>query len=111
MNLKKILAIVLIAGSSLTLLPSCKTNSNPKQNPPTNERNQVEKELKIGGSTSTYAVVKILADAYASKIKNADITFLPPSQSESTILPRVYRFCSESRRKGNSQQVWFCPVC
>lgn len=44
-----------------------------------------QQEIKIGGSSSSYSAMKILADAYSAKVKNTLITFLPASQSEVTI--------------------------
>lgn len=85
MNIQKILALAFATTTAIAILPGCQTESKINPNLATNTQNQTQEELKISGSTSTYAVVKILADAYASKTKNIKFTFLPPSQSESTI--------------------------
>lgn len=46
---------------------------------------KTQEEIKLAGSSSTYAAMKILADAYKSENTSAKLTFLPTGQSGSGI--------------------------
>ncbi len=63
-------------------LSACTSNDN---NNPSPNNTEAQQEIKIGGSSSSYGAMKILADAHSSKVKNSKVTFLPPSQSEVAI--------------------------
>jgi phosphate transport system substrate-binding protein len=82
LNLTRNFPPLIIASVIFVGLSGCSTNapSNPSDN-----YTEAQQEIKIGGSSSTYTAMKILADAYSSKVKNTKVTFLPPSQSEVAI--------------------------
>lgn len=61
--------------SALLGLPSCISNNT------TQARIETQQEIKLTGSSSTYAAIKLLADAYAVQNKNVKLTFLPKGQS------------------------------
>jgi phosphate transport system substrate-binding protein len=46
---------------------------------------QVRQEIRIGGHSSTYSAMKILADAYTAQAKNTHITFVVTNQSKTAI--------------------------
>ncbi|MHC5598512.1 MAG: substrate-binding domain-containing protein [Nostoc sp.] len=58
--------------------------TNPNQ-VPSQADSQAQKIIKIGGSSSTVTVLKLLAQAYQSQNKNVKIEFISPSQSEGAI--------------------------
>lgn len=73
----------IVLGIPLVVLPSCTSKTNTSANQTT--QTQGQQTIKIGGSTSTYPIVKLLADAYTAKNNNTQVNFLSPSQSESAI--------------------------
>lgn len=72
---QNVLFTVVFGIAALLSLPSCTTNTT------TEAEVEAQQEIKIAGSSSTYAAMKILADAYGSQNKNAKVTFLPKGQS------------------------------
>ena len=42
---------------------------------------KTQQEIKLGGSSSTYAAMKIMAETYVAQNKNVKLTFLPKGQS------------------------------
>lgn len=78
--MKQNLVFTLAFGISALLgLPSCTSNKT------TQARIETQQEIKLTGSSSTYAAMKILADAYAAQNNNIKLTFLPKGQSGSGI--------------------------
>jgi phosphate transport system substrate-binding protein len=82
LNLTRTFPPLIIASVIFTGLSGC--TSNARSNPSPNYT-EAQQEIKIGGSSSTYAAMKIITDGYSSKVKNTKVTFLPPSQSEVAI--------------------------
>ena len=66
----------LFAITVLLSLPSC-TSSKPTQV----EETESQQEIKLGGSSSTYAAIKLLSDAYTSQNPKLKVSVLPKSQS------------------------------
>lgn len=77
----KVLISLLTASSLVTGLSGCTSNQNNAEA----KTQQEVKEVKIGGSSSTYPVMKILTDAYAAKVTTTTANFAAPSQSEAAI--------------------------
>lgn len=76
---RNILFTVALGMTALLGLPSCIPNKT------TQAEIKTKQEIKIAGSSSTYRVMKILADGYMSQNQNVKVTFLPKSQSGSGI--------------------------
>ena len=74
-----ILFSIALSLSSLLAVTSCFDRDS------TEPELQVQQEIKIVGSSSTYQATKILAKAYENKTVNVKFTFLPKSQSSSGI--------------------------
>jgi phosphate transport system substrate-binding protein len=89
MKLNQGFAVVLVTlapmviSIALVAIPGCtsKTNSNAANT----TQNAPQQLIKIGGSTSTYPIVQLLADAYIAKNQNTQVKFISPSQSEGAI--------------------------
>jgi phosphate transport system substrate-binding protein len=82
LNVKRTFPSLFAASLIFAGLSGC--SSKATSNPSTNNT-EAQQEIKIGGSSSSYAAIKILTDAYSNKQKNTKATFLPPSQSEVAI--------------------------
>lgn len=81
-----ILGVLVILTAATALGGGCTTNTSSNANTTNSSANtQAQPEIKISGSSSTYPAMKILADAYAVKVKNTKVSFLPPNQSEVAI--------------------------
>lgn len=87
----KIIGIPVIVGMILLGLYGCNsvkstTTSNSNSSQLTSQNNsQTQPTVKIGGSSSTVPIVKLLAQAYQSQNKTAKIEFVSLSQSEGAI--------------------------
>jgi phosphate transport system substrate-binding protein len=75
----KSILFFLIVATSLVGVSSC-TNTNASKS-----SNETQRELKIGGSSSSYFALKNLTDVYNAKKKDTQVTFSPESQSEAAI--------------------------
>lgn len=78
---QNLLFSIALGMTALLGLPSCTSNS-PN---PTQESVQTQQQIKIVGSSSTYAAMKILTDAYASENQNVKFIFFPKGQSKGAI--------------------------
>lgn len=80
--------IVILALSAIALLglPSCTTSSStPAPTGPDTVATPTQTSIKVGGSSSTLGLIKVLQTNYEAAIKNVKITPLEPGQSENII--------------------------
>jgi phosphate transport system substrate-binding protein len=87
LNFIQVLMSVLAASSLIAGLSGCTTGKSSDSSN-ANARTQMQqevKEVKIGGSSSTYPIIKLLTDAYTAKVKMTKANFAAPSQSEAAI--------------------------
>lgn len=80
----KFLMSLLAASSLISGLSGC-TSSNNNASAKTQQEVKEVKQVKIGGSSSSYPVMKILTDAYTAKVTTTKANFAAPSQSEAAI--------------------------
>jgi phosphate transport system substrate-binding protein len=76
---------ILVTGVAFAMVYGCTPNPKIKTSGDTEGKTPGQSEIRIGGSSSTYPMVKVLADAYAIKDKNNQMKTLPPNQSEGVI--------------------------
>jgi phosphate transport system substrate-binding protein len=82
----KVLLPLLTISSLLTGLVGCtNSNSSKAENNASALAKQEIKEIKIGGSSSTYPIMKLLSDAYTVRASTTKVNFATPSQSETAI--------------------------
>ena len=84
---KYVLALVALATIGLTGLTSCTT---PPKTPGQSDlaataQNDATASIKIGGSSSAFALLQTLSTQYESTTKNTKLEFLEPAQSENVI--------------------------
>ena len=76
---RNLLFTVAFGITALLGLPSCTSNNTTQAEVTTQQK------IKIAGSSSTYAAMKILADAYTSENQSVNLIFLPKGQSGGAI--------------------------
>ncbi|TAG86682.1 MAG: phosphate ABC transporter substrate-binding protein [Oscillatoriales cyanobacterium] len=84
--MKQNLVILALSAIALLGLPSCTTSSSaPTTTTPTTVATLTQTSIKIGASSSTLGLTKVLQTNYEATAKNAKITQLEPGQSENII--------------------------
>ncbi len=84
--MKQSLVILALSAIALLALPSCTTSgSAPVPTATPNVATSTQASIKVGGSSSTLGLIKVLQDYYESSVKNVKITQLEPGQSENII--------------------------
>ena len=84
--MKRNLVILALSAIALLSLPSCTTSSSvPAPTAPANVATQAQTSIKVGGSSSTLGLIKVLQTNYEATAKNVKITQLEPGQSENII--------------------------
>ncbi|MEG3895777.1 MULTISPECIES: substrate-binding domain-containing protein [unclassified Microcoleus] len=85
--MKQNLLSVALSAIALLCLPSCSTttSSAATTTAPTTAATQTQTSLKVGGSSSTLGLIKVLQTNYEATAKNVKITQLEPGQSENII--------------------------
>ncbi|MEG4058697.1 MULTISPECIES: substrate-binding domain-containing protein [unclassified Microcoleus] len=85
--MKQNLLSVALTAIALLGLPSCSTttSSATTTTAPTTAATQTQTSIKVGGSSSTLGVIKVLQTNYEATAKNVKITQLEPGQSENII--------------------------
>jgi phosphate transport system substrate-binding protein len=76
-------AIALFHLSSCTTTPSTHSATNASSS--AGQQTKAQAELKITGASTSYAGMRIIADAFQAQRSQIKITFLPPSQSSGGI--------------------------
>ncbi len=85
--MKQNLVILALSAIALLGLPSCKTTSDiaPTTIAPKTVATSTQTSIKLGGSSSTLGLIKVLQTNYEATAKNVKITQLEPGQSENII--------------------------
>ena len=84
--MKQNLVISALSVIALLSLPSCTTSTiTSTTTAPANVATSTQTSIKVGGSSSTLGLVKVLQTNYEASSKNAKITQLEPGQSENII--------------------------
>ncbi|NMG08372.1 substrate-binding domain-containing protein [Brasilonema sp. UFV-L1] len=74
------LIVILSASIIFGELYGCTTNTSTLVKNKEIANTQAQQEIIIGGQSSTYPTMKILADVYTAKVKNIPVSFVPPNQ-------------------------------
>ncbi|MGH7998163.1 MAG: substrate-binding domain-containing protein [Brasilonema sp.] len=77
--------VILSAGIFFGELYGCTTNTSSFVRTKELANTQAQQEIIIGGESSTYPTMKILADAYTATVKNTLVSFVPPNQLKTAI--------------------------
>ena len=85
--MKQNLVILALSAIALLGLPSCMTTSSsvPAPTAPQTVATSTQASIKVGGSSSTLGLIKVLQTHYEATAKNVKITQLEPGQSENII--------------------------
>ena len=84
--MKQNLVISALSAIVLLSLPSCTTSTiTSTTTAPANVATQPQTSIKVGGSSSTLGLIKVLQANYETTTKNVKITQLEPGQSENII--------------------------
>lgn len=84
--MKQNLVILALSTIALLGLPSCTTSSSaPAPTAPQTVATSTQASIKVGGSSSTFGLIKVLQTNYEATAKNVKITKLEPGQSENII--------------------------
>ncbi|MFM9263807.1 substrate-binding domain-containing protein [Tychonema sp. BBK16] len=85
--MKQNLVILALSAIALLGLPSCKTTSDsvPTTIVPKTVAKSTETSIKLGASSSTLGLIKVLQTNYEATAKNVKITQLEPGKSENII--------------------------
>jgi phosphate transport system substrate-binding protein len=84
--MKQNLVTLALSAIALLGLPSCTTSSSvPAPTAPQSVATSTETSIKLGASSSTLGVMKVLQTNYEATAKNVKITHLEPGQSENII--------------------------
>ncbi len=84
--MKQNLVILALSAIALLGLPSCTTSSSaPTPTAPQTVATPTQTSIKVGGSSSTLGLIKVLQTNYEATGKNVKITQLEPGQSENII--------------------------
>ncbi|WP_460207814.1 substrate-binding domain-containing protein [Scytonema sp. NUACC21] len=62
-------------------LSGCTTDNSIRYSHKLSANSPTQQEIRIVGDASTYLAMNILADAYISQVKNAQVSFVPANQS------------------------------